>query len=208
MAMSFITSVITWSSPQDFTFRDREPSEEDDLARLHRGGQLLVGDRESRAVALEIVVCHEFQVLALLELNLAPDTLPEEASPNLRALGIQQDADWPVGLLLASLADPLHCRAVPLMIAVREVQPADVQSCTVELHQHVNVPTTRAHGADDLGFALHGVLCVSRQRRHGLLVLVEHHWQLRVLRMNRHCIKNRANCLLIFIELQLAARNP
>mmetsp|Transcript_19376 Transcript_19376/g.36404 ORF Transcript_19376/g.36404 Transcript_19376/m.36404 type:complete len:501 (-) Transcript_19376:46-1548(-) len=141
---------------------------QDDLARLHCCWKRLVAACNAGLITLEVIIIHELQVLAGFQVDLSSrEALLEEASSDFRALGVEKDRHWLVRTLLGGFADSPHRGPVALMIAVRKVQPADVHALVDELHQHVNIPAARSHGANDLALALEGVSASLRQGDHG-----------------------------------------
>mmetsp|Transcript_77390 Transcript_77390/g.217193 ORF Transcript_77390/g.217193 Transcript_77390/m.217193 type:complete len:227 (-) Transcript_77390:45-725(-) len=145
-------------------------SAKDGVSGLHGLAQHGVGHREASVVSLETVVNHELQLLALRQVDLVTDVFPEESRADLGPLGVQQDAHGLVGACLRGKPDPLHGVAVHLMVAVGEVQAANVQAAIDELHQLVFIPARRAHGADDLALAVEAVGLVVEGRQLGHVV--------------------------------------
>mmetsp|Transcript_68685 Transcript_68685/g.196976 ORF Transcript_68685/g.196976 Transcript_68685/m.196976 type:complete len:582 (+) Transcript_68685:261-2006(+) len=135
-----------------------------DVAWLDGGAQHVVRDCEAGAVALEAVVSHELQVLALLEVDFVANAVPEEPSADLRALGVQHDGDMLAGPQLGGIADLGHGLAVHLVVAVGEVEAGDVHASVNQLQQHVGLPAGRAHGADNLALAIEVVRSVAELR--------------------------------------------
>mmetsp|Transcript_68205 Transcript_68205/g.120378 ORF Transcript_68205/g.120378 Transcript_68205/m.120378 type:complete len:498 (+) Transcript_68205:362-1855(+) len=156
---------------------------QDDLTWLHRCWKSLVSDGKAGLVTLERIVRHQLQVLPLLQIDLsASQALFEEAGADLRSLGVQQDGHMLVRSQLGCLTDACHGLTMGLVVAVGKIQAADVETLVDELHQHVDIPAARAHGADDLALAVEAVFGVLLQGYHGGPGggVIQEHWALLV----------------------------
>mmetsp|Transcript_118287 Transcript_118287/g.307238 ORF Transcript_118287/g.307238 Transcript_118287/m.307238 type:complete len:256 (-) Transcript_118287:163-930(-) len=159
--------------------RERSIGAKDDVAWLDRGAKLVVRKREASTVAFETVVDHQLQVLALLQLNALADIITEEACADLRTFSVQEDGHRLVWTFGRRLTDPLHCRTMCLVVAMRKVQTANVHASIDELHEHVHIPASWAHRADDLALAFIGVASLIETRQSGQLARCQIHLRLR-----------------------------
>ena len=55
-------------------------------------------------------------------------------------------------LVLGSLSNTIQARLMSFVVTMTEIKPSNVHTSIDQLLEGGNVPTGRAHGADDLGF--------------------------------------------------------
>src|SRR5690606_1773677 len=127
---------------------DGEPAvvEEQHVADLDVGAQALVGHADARRVAGRRVVAGERELLAGLELD---GSLREHAHADLRALEVLEDPDA-AAEVLGGLADDVDDVEVVLALAVREVQPEDVDAGLDQPHHDLGRGAGRTQRGDDL----------------------------------------------------------
>mmetsp|Transcript_61230 Transcript_61230/g.134083 ORF Transcript_61230/g.134083 Transcript_61230/m.134083 type:complete len:413 (-) Transcript_61230:242-1480(-) len=124
---------------------------QDALALLHTLRQLRVGDGHHVFVALLLVICHQLEVLASLQLLLGVVHL-KGSGANFRASGVHQDLHLALELRgqFVGLLQVGQLHALLLMVAVRHVAADHVHASLHQLHQDLWIPRLGANGADDV----------------------------------------------------------
>ena len=133
--------------------------EEEPVARLHDLGQPLEAHRDPLRVA-DDVLAGQREVLAGQQLDRLRLDL---AKPHLGTRQVGHDGDAPAGGLFRR-ADARDALGVAGEVAVREVEPRDVQPRANEAFEHLRRLGGRSDGGDDLGLVVRQCMAMGTLR--------------------------------------------